>query len=251
MRDAVLAARPEVVVNELTDLPPRIDPRKYDEAMKGTARLRRDATPILVEAAREAGVRRVIGQSISFVHEPTGARIVDETEPGWPEAPNDGIRSALALEATTLGAEGIEGVVLRYGYFYGPGTALAPDGGTSELIAARKFPIVGAGTGLWSFIHIDDAAEATVLALDRGAPGIYHVTDDLPAPVNDWAPAMAKAMGAKPPRRVPLWLAKLAAGPMAVSLVHGSGQSNAKAKAAFGWTPAYPTYREGFAEVFG
>jgi nucleoside-diphosphate-sugar epimerase len=250
VRAAVAAARPEVVVNELTDLPPALDPKRYDEQLQGTNRLRAEATPILAEAARAVGARRLISQSVSFGLPPDGARVVDETAPGWGDDAPAAARANEALERATLETEGLEGVVLRYGFFYGPGTAVDRDGSTGELIAKRKFPIVGAGTGLWSFVHVDDAADATVLALDRGAPGVYNVTDDLPVAVRDWVPAAAAQLGAKPPRRVPLWLAKLLVGDMAVSLVHGSGQSNAKAKAAFGWQPSYPTYREGFPVVF-
>jgi nucleoside-diphosphate-sugar epimerase len=154
------------------------------------------------------------------------------------------------LEDTTLGTDGVEGVVLRYGYFYGPGTTYAPGGYFAEEVRRRRFPVGGDGAGRFSFVHVDDAAAATLLAMDRGAPGIYHVTDDEPAPARDWVPAMAAAMGAKPPRRVPLWLARLVAGSTAGAMTSLRGASNAKARAELGFAPSYPTYREGFPAVF-
>jgi len=255
VRAAVVAARPEVVVNQLTDLPAAIDPRKYEQAMVGTSRLREEATPILARAAQAAGARRLVSQSVSFLLRPDGARVVDEDAPVWdppPPSATGALRSTMALEHTTLEAEGLEGLVLRYGFFYGPGTTYAPDGHSSGEIARRRFPIVGTGTGLTSFVHVDDAADATVLALDRGRPRtILNVTDDLPVAAREWIPAMAAALGAKKPRHVPLWLAKLVVGPMAVTMVDGPGQSNARARDQLGWAPAHPTYREGFPAVFG
>jgi len=179
---------------------------------------------------------------------------------------DEAIAAIRAMEQATLTTEGIEGLVLRYGFFYGPGTGFGPGGYSAGEIARRRYPIVGPGTGRFSFIHIDDAVEATVLALDRGngggpasgphvrasgtPHGIYNVVDDEPAAARDWIPAMAAAMGAKPPRRVPLWLAKLVVGGLAAQMVAQRGSSNAKARRELGFAPRYPTYREGFPAVF-
>ena len=145
------------------------------------------------------------------------------------------------------GAEGIEGLVLRYGWFYGPGTYFGLDGSTAEDVRRRRLPVVGKGSGVTSFIHIDDAAAATVAAVERGEPGIYNVVDDEPAPMSEWVPFYAGAIGAKPPRRIPAWLARLVAGKQAVAMATGlRGASNAKAKAGLGWEPSFPSWRQGF-----
>jgi len=250
---AVVGARPEVVVNQLTALPARIRPRRYAADLAATTELRRSAYPVVARAAAEAGARRVISQSISFMTEAAGPWVLDESArlPGDPPASTrDAVASVRALEQATLRTPGIEGVVLRYGFFYGAGQ-LAPGGSMAEDVRRRRLPVVGAGEGRFSFVHVDDAAAATVLALERGEPGVYNVTDDEPAPQREWVPGLAQIMGAKPPRHVPLWLAKLVAGPMALAAVGMRGASNAKAREQLGWAPARPTWREGFAEVFG
>jgi nucleoside-diphosphate-sugar epimerase len=253
VRAAILAARPEVVVHQLTAIPDRLDPRRYAELLQPTNRLRRETIGTFARAAREAGARRLIAQSVCFMLRPEGGWVKDETAPLWTDAP-EGMRDAVdalgVMESTTLGTEGLEGVVLRYGYFYGPGTSYGPGGHFAEEVRRRRFPVVGDGSGRFSFVHVDDAAAATVLALEHGEPGVYHVTDDEPAPARDWVPALADAMGAKRPRRVPLWLARLAAGPVAAGMVSLRGASNAKARRELGFAPAYPTYREGFRAVF-
>ena len=253
VRAAVLAARPEVVVHQLTAIPERLQPRRYAELLEPTNRLRRETIGTFARAAAEAGARRLIAQSVAFMLRPEGGWVKDETAPLWTDAPG-GTRSAVdalrVLEDTTLGTDGVEGVVLRYGFFYGPGTTYAPGGYFAEEVRRRRFPIVGEGSGRFSFIHVDDAAEATVLALDDGGPGIYHVTDDEPAPARDWVPAMAAAMGAKPPHRVPLWLARLGAGSTAAAMASMRGASNAKARGELGFAPRFSTYREGFRAVF-
>lgn len=253
LRSAVLDARPEVVVNQLTALPQRIDPRHYARDLEGTNRLRREAGPVLAQAAAEAGARRIVAQSISFVLRPEGPPVLDERAPVWTDAPPAvlaGVEGAMALERATLGTPGIEGVVLRYGFFYGPGSAFGPGGSSAEDVARRRLPIIGRGDGRFSFIHVDDAAAATVAALDHGAPGIYAVTDDEPIAQRDWVPVLADAMGAPAPRRVPGWLARLIGGPLARQAEHMRGASNAKARSELGWTPAHATVRTGFAEVF-
>ncbi|MCU0312815.1 MAG: NAD(P)-dependent oxidoreductase [Solirubrobacteraceae bacterium] len=254
LRAAVLTARPEVVVNQLTALPQRIDPRRYARDLAATNRLRREAGPVLARAAAEAGARRIVAQSISFIARPEGPPVLDEDAPLFTDAPpglRDGVEGAADLEHATLTTPGIEGLVLRYGFFYGPGTAFGPGGSQAQDVARRRLPVVGAGTGIFSFVHVDDAADATVLALDRGGPGVYHVTDDEPLAQRDWLPLLAGALGARPPRRVPVWLARLAAGPVAGQAVSMRGAANAKARRELGWVPGHPSVRTGFAEVFG
>jgi nucleoside-diphosphate-sugar epimerase len=255
LRSAMEAARPEVVLHELTDLPPALDPRKLEEQAAGNDRIRTEGTRNLVAGAVAAGARRMVAQSIAFAYEPTGSDLKTEDDPLWDDAAWPLKRSVEALreldDAVTRTA-GIEGLVLRYGFFYGPGSAYAPDGHFAREARRRRFPVVGKGTGIFSFIHVDDAAAATVAAIERGAPGIYNVVDDEPAPFREWVPAYAEALGAKRPRRVPVWLARLVAGGYSVHLateMHGA--ANAKAKAELGWEPRYPSWREGFRTALG
>ena len=250
---AVAAAAPEVVIHQLTALP-----QKYLELRKGselTNRLRREGTRYLVEAARAAGARRVIAESIAFLYAPAGPRVVAEDAPIWQQAPKQlgEMLSALQeLEQTVLGADGLDGVVLRYGALYGPGSYFAPDGDMTRQVRRRLMPVVGSGGGVLSFVHVDDAASATVCALDRGAPGIYNIVDDEPVTFADQLPEYARLAGAKPPRHVPAWLARVAGGKVAVSTTtEQRGASNAKAKRELGWTPRYPSWRDGFAAEFG
>lgn len=246
---AMLSARPEVVIDQLTALPRRMDIRRYATALQATNRLRREATPNLIDAARRAGARRIIVQSISFITAPSGPRIHDEDAPAYVDAPAafaDTVAAALALERATLDAEDLEPVVLRYGFFYGPGTHYAPDGANAQQIRARGFPLVGSGAGITSFIHVDDAASATVAALGDGRPGTYNVTDDEPAAAREWLPVAAQALKAKPPRHVPAMMARLLAG---AHVVHFAttlrGNSNERFKSTFDWTPKRPSWRTG------
>jgi nucleoside-diphosphate-sugar epimerase len=251
--DAVRGARPEVVINQLTDLPARLNPRKPDYGQ--TPRLRREGTVTLAAAAAEAGARRLVSQSIAFMYASTGGLVKDEDSPladvsGTPF--EEAFAATVELERITLEAPAMEGLVLRYGFFYGPGTYYAADGSTADDVRRRRFPVVGAGGGVFSFVHVDDAALATVAALDRGSPGIYNVCDDEPAPVREWLPAYAQALGAKPPRHAPVWLARLIAGRLAAGQATGMrGASNARAKRELGWTPRYPSWRQGFSESLG
>ena len=254
VRGAVAAARPDVVIHQLTALPARMSPRRYREGLERTNRLRRETIGTFADAARRAGARRLIAQSVSFMLRPEGGWVKDETAPLWVDAPGpfgDAVRALEVLEGTTTGTPGLEGVVLRYGFFYGPGTAIARDGHYAAEARRRRLPVVGDGAGRASFVNVDDAAAATLLALDRGAPGIFNVTDDEPVPAREWIPAMAAAVGAPRPLRVPLWLGRLVGGPIAETLVSARGASNAKARAELGFRPRYPTYREGFAAVLG
>jgi nucleoside-diphosphate-sugar epimerase len=255
LRDAVVAASPEVVLHELTDLPPNIDPRKADEQTAGNDRIRTEGTRNLVDAALAAGARRMVAQSIAFAYAPVGGSIKIEEDPLYDDAPWPFSRSVAALQeldSAVTQTERIDGLVLRYGFFYGPGTGYASDGYWADQVRKRRFPIVGGGDGIFSYIHVDDAAAATVTAVERGAPGIYNIVDDDPAPVREWLPAYAEAVGAKKPRRVPAFIARFVAGKYAVMLATElRGASNEKAKRELGWTPRYTSWREGFKEGLG
>jgi nucleoside-diphosphate-sugar epimerase len=248
VRRAVLDSRPDAVIHELTSLPRRIDPRRIKRDFARNDRLRSEGTRNLVDAARAAGARRILAQSIAFMYAPGPPGTVHgEQDPLLEQAPRSFKRSADAaaeLERAVLGAQG---VVLRYGYFYGGGSAVSREGSMAEDLARRRLPIVGAGTGVWSFIHVDDAARATVAALERGAAGAYNVVDDDPAPVSLWLPALADALGAPAPRRVPAVIARPLAGAYGVAtMTRAQGASNALAKGELGWSPVYTSWREGF-----
>jgi len=251
LREAVERAAPEAIVHELTALPERFNPRKRD-LYAATNRIRREGTRNLLEAARAAGARRFICQSIAFAYAP-GAEpgVMDEQAPLNLDAPPpfaEGMRVIAEMERAVLDSE-LEGLVLRYGWFYGPGTYYGEAGSMASDVRKRRFPIVGSGSGLFSFIHVDDAADATVAAVERGAPGVYNVVDDEPAALRDWVPAYAEAIGAPPPRRAPVWLARLVAGKMASSMNVQPGASNAKAKRELRWEPRWRSWREGFREA--
>jgi nucleoside-diphosphate-sugar epimerase len=247
---AVRNAAPEVVVNELTSLPQDYNPRKIDYAP--TNQVREEGGSNLMKAALAAGARRYVTQSIAFLYAPEGEWVKDEEARPFEDAPapfDGGVRAVLAHEREVLETDGIEGLVLRYGQFYGPGTYYAPDGSIAKQVRKRMLPVIGPGTGIASFIHVGDAASATVAALDRGDPGIYNVTDDEPAPMREWLPIYAEALGSKPPRRLPTWLIRLVGGKAAVQFgVHLRGASNAKAKRELGWQPRYASWRQGFAD---
>jgi nucleoside-diphosphate-sugar epimerase len=251
---AVRAAEPAAVVHQLTALSSMTgNPRKFAEDFALTNRLRTEGTDHLLAAARVAGARRFVAQSYAgWPYAREGGSVKSEDDPLDPDPPpaaRDALDAMRYLDGIVPGAEGIEGVVLRYGGFYGPGTGIArgEESALTDAVRKRRFPVVGGGTGVWSFVHIDDAARATLAALDRGAPGIYNVVDDDPAPVSEWLPALADAIGAKPPWRVPTWIGRLAGGEMAVSMMtQVRGASNAKAKRELGWQPEHPSWREGF-----
>ncbi len=249
LRAAVAEARPDVIVHELTDLSAPLNPRRYRAWMAGTNRLRTESTRTLLDAGRDAGARRILVQSVSFLTRPVGPPVLDESAPLLTEGPG----AALAdMERMVTEAEGIEGLVLRYGFFYGPGTSIGPGGRQAEDVRRRRLPIVGDGGGRWSLIHVEDAAAATVAALDRGGTGVLNVVDDHPALMREWVPGLARILGAKPPRRVPVRLARLVAGADMVSTAtQARGASNARARERLGWAPRYPSWREGFPAVFG
>jgi len=251
VKDAVTEAAPDVVVHELTSIPDTIDPRKLDSQFAETNRLRTEGTDHLLEAARAADVRRFVAQSFAtWVYARTGGPVKDELAPIETDPPAS-VRETLAgilhVERAVLDATDLEGIALRYGGFYGSGTSLSAGAPLLDLIRKRRFPIVGRGDGVWSFVHIDDAAAATVAAIERGEPGVYNVTDDEPAPVSTWLPELAAAIGAPPPRRVPAWLARLFAGETGVAMMtEVRGASNEKAKRELGWQPRFASWREGF-----
>ena len=254
--EAVTRSRPEIVIHQLTALSRMKSLRNFDREFALTNRLRTEGTDHLIEAARATGVRRFIAQSYgNWNYERRGGRLKTEEDPFDPDPPANQKRSIAAirhLESAVLGAEGIGGVALRYGNFYGPGNGISSDGEIAEQVRRRRLPIIGDGAGIWSFVHIDDAAAAAVAAIERGDPGVYNVADDAPAPVAEWLPELARVLGAKPPRRVPVWLGRLAAGEVAVSMMTQiRGTSNAKAKRELGWQPRYSSYREGFREGLG
>jgi nucleoside-diphosphate-sugar epimerase len=243
VREAVAAYRPDAIVHEATALAGMTDFKHFDRSFAQTNRLRTEGTDALLAAAREAGVDRFLAQSFA----------------GWPYARDDGAvkteddpldtTPVPAMRETHAAIRYLErrvvdagGIALRYGGFYG-----SPDDPQLELVRKRRFPIVGDGGGIFSFVHLEDAAAATVLALERGAPGVYNVVDDEPSPVREWLPALAREIGAKPPRRVPALVARLLAGePGVVLMTEARGASNAKAKRELGWTLRYPSWREGF-----
>ncbi len=262
-RDSVLRAveeaKPDVIIHQLTALKGGMDPKHFDRDFAMTNRLRTEATRYLLEAARRNGVSRFIAQSFTgWTNERTGPSgledLADESTPLDPH-PGPEARESLDairwLEATVPATPDLDGIVLRYGGFYGPGTGIAhgEDSEMLDLLIKRRLPIVGSGAGVWSFIHAVDAASATVAALDHGERGLYNIVDDLPAPVADWLPALAMELGAKPPRHVPAWLARLLIGEHGVNtMTNARGSSNAKAKRELGWQLKYPTWRVGFAE---
>jgi nucleoside-diphosphate-sugar epimerase len=250
--DAVTAARPEVIVHQLTAIG-ALDMRHFDRDFALTNRLRTEGTDHLLSAGQAVGVRRFVAQGVAGygAYARTGGPVKSEEDPLEPTPPRE-MRETLAairhLEQAVLDARWTEGIVLRYGVFYGPGTRLARDGEVAELVRKRKFPLVGDGGGVWSFIHVADAAEATVAAVEHGTRGVYNVVDDDPAPVAEWLPALAQELGAKKPMRVPRFIGRLFAGETGVMmLTEVRGASNAKAKRELGWRPAHPSWRQGFA----
>jgi nucleoside-diphosphate-sugar epimerase len=247
VRGAVAAARPDAIVHQATALSGVSDFKHFDRSFAATNQLRTAGTDALLAAARESGVSHVVAQSYAgWPSAREGGPVKSEDDPLDP-SPVAPMRDTLAairhVEESVIAAGG---VALRYGGFYG-----SPDDAQLEPVRRRRFPIVGDGSGVWSFVHLDDAAAATVLALERDATGIYNVVDDEPAPVREWLPALAAAIGAKPPRRVPRWLARLAAGEAGVVLMtEARGASNRKAKEELGWTLRHPSWRQGFVDAY-
>jgi nucleoside-diphosphate-sugar epimerase len=260
---AVASAEPAVIVHQLTALSGRMSAREVRHPERSfaatmTNRLRIEGTDHLLAAGRAVGARRFVAQSFgAFRFARTGGQVLTEVDPldhDPPASMRAGLAAILHLEEAVSTIEWGEGLVLRYGAFYGPGTgiSLAPDAVMAAPIRKRRFPLVGDGGGVWSFVQIEDAAAATAVAVERGRPGVYNVVDDEPAPVREWLPVLAGALGAKPPRRIPRWLARLAAGEMAtVMMTEVPGASNEKAKRELGWKPRYASWRQGFAQGLG
>jgi nucleoside-diphosphate-sugar epimerase len=250
----VAETMPDVIVHELTALAGSLGLRHFDRDFAATNRLRTEGTDHLLAAGRAVGARRFVAQSFAgwpFARSGGPVKTEDDPlDPSPPEAMRRALDAIRYLEDAVIDADWTEGVVLRYGGFYGPGTSLGAGGEHVEQIRKRRFPVVGGGAGVWSFIHIEDAADATVAAVERGRRGIYNIVDDEPAPVAEWLPAAAAALGARPPRRVPRAIGRLLAGEAAtVMMTEVRGASNAKAKADLGWQPRHASWREGFAEV--
>jgi 2-alkyl-3-oxoalkanoate reductase len=248
---AVIRAEPEVVIHQMTGLTDATNLRRFDEAFALTNRLRTEGTDHLLEAARAVGARRMIAQSFgNWNYERAGAAVKTEAAPLDPDPPSSMSRTLAGivhLESTVLGAMDLDGLALRYGNLYGPGTGTAEDGQLVELIRKRQLPLIGDGAGVWSFVHVDDAAGATIAAIERGAPGVYNIADDEPAPASEWLPELARILGAKPPRHLPVWVGRLAAGEAVVSMfTRIRGASNAKAKSELAWRLRFPSWRQGF-----
>lgn len=249
-RQAVLDAKPDVAIHQLTSIPPLINPRTIARDFVLTDRLRTEATQTLVDAAKQAGTKRILAQSIAFTyaHGPAGT-VHTESDPLLTDAQADKdyrhpAAAARTLEQSVLAANG---VVLRYGFFYGPGTAIARDGSLARELHRRKLPVIGGGTGVWSLIHIEDAARATLAALDYDGPAVFNIVDDAPAPVCEWIPELARAVGAPRPMRIPAWLARPIAGSYGIeSMTRTQGSSAALAHERLGWQPRYPDWHEGF-----
>ena len=256
---AVAETEPEVIVHQLTALSGEPDLRHADRFAAMTNRLRTEGTDHLLAAGRAVGIRRFIAQSIVAIgtYARTGGPVKTEDDPADPDLPAKGrsvVDAIRYLEDAVCGIDWAEGVVLRYGSFYGPGTGFSadPEAMMTKTVRKRRFPIIGDGGGVWSFVHIEDAASATVAAVDHGAPGIYNVVDDEPAPVHEWLPFLAEQMGAKKPLRVPRFVGRLLAGEAPVlQMTEVRGASNAKAKRVLGWQPRWSTWRVGFAKGLG
>ena len=246
--ETVTAAEPDAIVHEATALAGMSDFKHFDRSFALTNRLRTEGTDALLAAAADVGVRRFVAQSYtSWPYAREGGPVKTEEDPLDP-APAAQMRESLAaIRHLEQAVVGYGGIALRYGGFYG-----SPGDAQLELVRKRRFPLVGDGGGIWSFVHLEDAAAATVLAVERGDPGVYNVVDDEPAPVREWLPELAALLGAKPPRRIPTWLARLAAGESGVVLMTDTrGASNAKAKRELGWKLRFPSWREGFRAAYG
>jgi nucleoside-diphosphate-sugar epimerase len=254
IRDTVIAAQPDIIIDQMTDLADVTDLRHFDRAFATTNKLRTEGTDFLLAAARDVGVKRFIAQSFcGWTYGRGGEQIkteADALDPDPPEELRGTLQAIQHLEDAVTGSATPEGIVLRYGSFYGPDTGMLSRAMIDQL-RRRRVPLIGGGGARWSFIHVEDAASATVAAVERGKPGhIYNIVDDEPAEVSEWLPALAVLLGARPPIRVPAWLGRLFAGEHLVSMMtEVRAGSNAKAKRELGWRPAHPSWREGFAEI--
>ena len=251
--EAIKRAEPDAVIHQLTGLTGAKSFKRFDKEFALTNRLRTEGTDYLIEGARSAGVRRFVAQSYgNWNYARTGSALKTEQDEFDPQPPAYQAKSLAAIRYLEAAVLDTGGIALRYGNFYGPGTGIDVGGDIAEQVRKRRLPIVGDGSGVWSFIHMDDAASAAIAALEHGNAGVYNITDDEPARVSTWLPFLADTLGAKPPRHVPVWLGRLAAGEVGVSMMTRiRGTSNAKAKRELAWTPRYRTYREGFTSGLG
>ncbi len=251
--EAIKRAEPDAVIHQLTGLAGAKSFKKFDKEFALTNRLRTEGTDSLIEGAWGAGVRRFVAQSYgNWNYARTGSGLKTETDEFDPHPPAYQAKSLAAIRYLEEAVLGAGGIALRYGNFYGPGTGIDVGGDIAVQVRKRRLPIVGDGSGVWSFIHLDDAASAVIAALDHGNACAYNIVDDEPAPVSAWLPFLAKRLGAKPPRHVPVWLGRLAAGEVGVSMMTQiRGTSNSKAKRELHWTPRYPSYREGLTKGLG
>jgi 2-alkyl-3-oxoalkanoate reductase len=251
--EAIRRAQPNAVIHQLTGLARVKGFKNFDKEFALTNRLRTEGTDFLIEGARAAGVQRFIAQSYgNWNYARTGTELKTETDEFDPNPPRNQVKSMEAIRYVEAAVLDFGGIALRYGNFYGPGTGIDTNGDIVDQVRKRRLPIVGDGTGVWSFVHMDDAASAAIAALGDADSGVYNIVDDEPTPVSAWLPALAKAVGARPPRHVPVWLGRIAAGEVGVSMMTQiRGTSNAKAKRELGWTPRYPSYREGFTAGLG
>jgi nucleoside-diphosphate-sugar epimerase len=254
VHQVIAESRPEAIIDELTDLPHEMDLGGLAKAYEANNRVRKEGTKNLVAAALAAGVRRFVVQSMAMWYAPGGQTPKTESDELYLKAPEpvgSAVRALKYMEELVLNS-GLEGIVLRYGAFYGPGSWNGTNGSTYRQVLKRHYPLIGEGSGFYSFIQIDDAAAATVAALERAKPGIYNVADDDPVPARDWLPAYAQAIGARPPRRVPMWLAGLLAGRGLVNWESTiPAVSSRKIQQELGWKPRYRSWRCGFVEALG
>jgi len=251
--EAVARAEPDVIVHQMTALTGVGDLRHFDEEFALTNELRTRGTNYLMTAAEALGVRRFVAQSYTgWPNAREGGAVKSEDDPLDPRPPagqHKSLDAIRCLEQAVVGSTALDGFALRYGSLYGPGSSTAKE--YAQLIRDRKLPIVGSGGGVWSFVHVDDAAAASVAAVERDAPGVYNIVDDEPAPVSEWLPYLAECLGAPPPRHVPAWLARFAVGEVGISMMTQiRGSSNAKAKRQLGWEPTWKSWRDGFRHAF-
>jgi nucleoside-diphosphate-sugar epimerase len=251
--EALRRAEPEVVVHQMTGLARARNLMRFDHVFARTNQLRTQGTDHLLEAAQLVGARRLVAQSFgNWNYERSGGTVKTERDPLDPAPPRSMRRTLAAIAHLESAVVGAGGLALRYGNFYGPGTGTAEDGQIVEAVRRRRLPIIGDGAGVWSFVHVDDAASATLAAIERGLPGVYNIADDEPVEANEWLPELARILDAEPPRRMPVWAGRLLAGEAAVSMfTRIRGACNAKAKVELGWRLGYPTWREGFRHGLG
>ncbi|MEM7050795.1 MAG: NAD(P)-dependent oxidoreductase [Acidobacteriota bacterium] len=250
LEEILLASRPQALVHQLTALPAAIDPRRIEDQLAANDRIRREGTANLLAAADRAGVERIVAQSIAFAYAPIGGAVKNEEEPLWHAAPWPWRRSVEAIAELEARVREADGTVLRYGYFYGPGTAYDRNGSMAEMVRQRKLPIAAGGHGVFSFVHVDDAAEATVRAIANGSPEVFNIVDDEPAPLHQWLPVYAAALQAPPPRRLPAWLTRLFAGRFGLyTMTEQRGAANGRARRRLSWEPQFKTWRVGFEQA--